>query len=97
MIRTMDNDYDIPANPSAFCRICPHLNHVFRIRLKILRNHKFYRISIDSHQMDVKSLIQCTLLPSKDDLWVVVLYAMPMVSLYQGQKGRDWDTRWTDE
>ena len=32
----------------------------FRIHLKILQNHKFYRGSIDSHQMDVKSLIQGT-------------------------------------
>ena len=42
--------------------------------LRILRNHKFYRISRDSPQMDVKSLIQGTLSPSKDDLWAVMLY-----------------------
>ena len=38
---------------------------------------QFYRISIDSHQMDVKFLIQGMfkmLSPSKDDLWAVMLY-----------------------
>ena len=64
----------IPANPSAFYGIMPHLNHVFRIYLKILQNHKFYRISLDSHQVAVKPLIQGTLSPSKDDLSVVMLY-----------------------
>ena len=63
----------IPANPSAFCGIFPHLTHVFRIHLKILRNHNFYRISLDSHQMDVKSLIQGTLSRSKDDFVSVML------------------------
>ena len=29
---------------------------------------------LDFHQMDVKSLIHCTLSRSKDDLWVVMLY-----------------------
>ena len=38
-----------------FCGIFPHLNDVFRIHLKILRNHKFTEY-IDSHQMGVKSL-----------------------------------------
>ena len=35
---------------------------------------QFYRISIDSHQVDVKSLIQGTLSSLKDDLLVVLLY-----------------------
>ena len=52
----------------------PHLTHVFHIHLKILQNHRFYRISLDSHQIHVKSLIQGTLAWSKDILWVVVLY-----------------------
>ena len=33
------------AYPSVFCGICLHLNQVFRIHLKILWNHMFYRIS----------------------------------------------------
>ena len=36
----------------------------------------FYRICLDPHQMDVKSLIQGTLSPSQDDLWAVVLYTI---------------------
>ena len=62
-----------PKDPSTFCGIFPHLNHVFRIphSSQILWNHKYYRISLDSHQMDVKSLIQGTLSPSKDDLWAL--------------------------
>ena len=68
-------DWCIPANPFACCRIFLHLNHVSRICLKILWNHKFYRKSLDSHHTDVKSLIQGTLSQSKDDLWVVMLYS----------------------
>ena len=45
--------------------------------LKILRNHKFYKLSLESQQMGVRSLIQPfqgTLSWSKDDLWAVLLY-----------------------
>ena len=35
---------------------------------------QFYRVSLDSHQMDIKSLIKGTLSMSKDDLWVVMFY-----------------------
>ena len=63
----------IPANPSTFSGIFPHLNHVFN-HLKILRNHKFYRICIDSHQMDVKSLNKGKL--SLSDLWTLVSYTI---------------------
>ena len=36
----------IPANPSAFCGIFQHLNHVFCIpHLEILRNRKFYNFT----------------------------------------------------
>ena len=67
--------FHIPAKPSTFWGIFPHLNHVFRIHLIILWNHKYYRISLDSHQMSRMSrLIQGTLSRSKDDLFVVVLY-----------------------
>ena len=48
----------------------------FRIHLKILWNHKFYRISLHSHQIDVKSLIQGTLSRSKDDLLAAMLYTI---------------------
>ena len=46
----------------------------FCIHLKILRNHRFYRISIDSHQIDFKSLIQGTLAFSEVDLCAVTAY-----------------------
>ena len=49
---------------------------ILRIHLKILQNHKFYRISLDSHQMDVKSLVQGMLSWSKDDLRAVMLYTI---------------------
>ena len=44
----------------------------FRIDLKILWNHKSYRICIDSHRMDGRSLIQGMSSPSKDDLWALL-------------------------
>ena len=44
----------------------------FHFDLKILRNHKFYRTSRDSHQMDAKSLVQGILSLSKDDLWALL-------------------------
>ena len=47
----------LPANPSAFCGIFLHLNHVFYIHLKILRNQKFYRKRRDPHYVDVKCVI----------------------------------------
>ena len=52
----------------------------FCIHLEILRNHKLYRVSLDSPKMDgnmrdqIKSFIQGTLSQSKDDLWAVMLY-----------------------
>ena len=67
--------YYIPANPSAFCGIFPHLNHVFRIRhysQNIRESQILQNMYIDSQQMDVKSLIQGTLSQSKDKLWVVM-------------------------
>ena len=59
-------------------RICTMYSafHIHLKWLKILRNHKFYRISLDSHQMDVKSLIQGTLSLSKDDLLAVMVYTI---------------------
>ena len=68
----------------------PHLNHVFHIHLKILWNHKFYRISLDSHQMNVKSLIQGMLSSSKDDLWAVMLFANGDCL---SRTERNWDRR----
>ena len=59
--------------PVAYLPTLPHLNHVFCIHLKILRNHKYYRTNQDSHQMDDRFLIQGTLSRSKDDLWAVML------------------------
>ena len=84
----------IPANSSAFCGIFPHLNHVFCIpyssqnitESKILQ---FYRISIDSHQIDVKSLIQGLLSLSKDYLWALCCVPTLMVRVRQGQRERD--------
>ena len=46
---TYHNIAYLPTRP----RIFLHLNHAFHIHLKILRNHEFYRISEDSHQMGV--------------------------------------------
>ena len=51
---------------------CLHLNDLFRIYLQVLRNHKFHRISIDSLQMEVKSVSQGILPPSVEyvnDSW----------------------------
>ena len=64
----------IPANPSTFCGIFLHLNHVLRI-LQSSQNITESQIlqSIDSHQMDDKSLIQGTLSQSKDNVWAVML------------------------
>ena len=46
--------------------------NTYRIHLKILRNRKFYRTSIDSHQINVKTLIQGMLSWWKDDLWALL-------------------------
>ena len=62
----------LPHSAESF-RIWP-MYSAFHVHLKILRNHRFYRMCLDSHQTDVKSLIQGTLSWSKGDLWVVVLY-----------------------
>ena len=65
----------LPTLPHSVEPFCIWLMYsAFRIHLKILQNHKFYRICLDSQQMDVKSLIQGTLSWSTDDLWAVTVY-----------------------
>ena len=46
----------LPTHPHPAERCVPHPAFIS----KILWNHKFYRVSLDSHQMDVKFLIQST-------------------------------------
>ena len=60
----------IPANPSAFCGIFPHLIYVFHIPLSCqsITESQILQSKIYSHQMVVKSLIQATLSPPKDEL-----------------------------
>ena len=67
-----------------------------RVHLKILRNQKFYRIGLASHQMDVIALIQGMLSLLKDELWAPSCCIL-LVAVSQGQRERDWDRRQRDE
>ena len=64
--------FRILRNLSVFVPCIPHSSQNI-MESQILQ---FYRVSLDSHQMDIKSLIKGTLSMSKDDLWVVMFYTI---------------------